>query len=126
MVGNTTEPGQNSADSFVIGPITSSRSAEDSLSVGGSSWVTTIWSSASTRSSAAFTSSTGSPGITRQLTLAVANCGSALIAGPASSSVATQVVRNCALKNVLAASRATAGAAGSDWPDSTARKSSAN
>src|SRR5882757_1998048 len=126
MVGNTTAPGQNSADSFVIGPITSSRSAEGSLSVGGSSCVMTIWSSASTRSSVVFTSSTGSPGITLQLTLAVANCGSALIAGPASSNVATQVVRNCALKNVLAESRTTDGAVGSVCPDRTLRKSSAS
>ena len=37
------------------------------------------------------------PGMIRQLTLAIASCGSAFTAWPPSSIVATQVVRSCAL-----------------------------
>ena len=55
-------------------------------------------------------SSTATPGITRQLMFAVARCGSALVACPADSIVATQVVRSIACTFLSWSSTATAAA----------------
>ena len=55
--------------------------------------VTLIWSLASTRCRVLVTESIDSSGRMRQLTVARARCGRALVAWPASSMVATQVVR---------------------------------
>ena len=57
-----------------------------------------IWSSAITRASVACTSATFSPGRMRQFTVALARCGSAFSAWPASTIVVVQVVRTAALK----------------------------
>src|ERR1700684_1628890 len=97
--GSTGTPGQNSAVSFSIGDMTAGVngggeavgprvSAEEILTAG----------SAANSSSFARTASAVTPGKMRQLTLARARCGSALVACPASSMVATQVVRNVAFQ----------------------------
>src|SRR5437762_4658374 len=67
------------------------------LRTGPPSGVIEIPSSASTRLRVACTSSIGSPGRTRQLTVALARCGRAFTACPPWIWVATQVVRICAL-----------------------------
>ena len=59
--------------------------------------MTATFSSAMTRASVRPTSSTDSSGMIRQFTVARAVCGKAFSACPASSRVATQVVRICAL-----------------------------
>ena len=97
MVGMTGTPGQNSAVSFSIAPMISWCSGEGVLSTGPPNGVIEMPSSASTRFRVAYTSPIGSPGRTRQLTVALALCGSALTACPPWICVATQVVRSCAL-----------------------------
>src|SRR6202043_3356687 len=63
-----------------------------------SSVVTLTAGSATNSSSFARTDSVLTPGKMRQLTIARARCGSALVAWPASSIVATQVVRSVAFQ----------------------------
>src|SRR6266700_4069774 len=97
MIGTTGVPGQNSAAIFVIAPMISLLSGEGGLGVGCPIWLTEICGSASTRTNAALTSSTGSPGMIRQLTVDRAAWGNALYACPPSSRVVKQVVRSWAL-----------------------------
>jgi hypothetical protein len=123
MVGITGMPGQNSATSFSIGRISCGSNGDGALVVDLVVGVTLICSSASTRTNVWRTSSIGSPGSTRQLTVARAVCGSALSACPASSLVATQVVRSCALYIGLADNRAAAATSGGSL--ATARMSAA-
>ena len=71
-----------------------------------------IRGSATTAFRVASTSSIGSPGRTRQFTVARAVWGSALSAWPASRRVATHVVRRSALKNEDSDSRSAAAESG--------------
>jgi hypothetical protein len=90
-------PGHISTLSRVIVCMTSGLIAEGGLSTAVPLGRTATFSSAMTRASVRPTSSTDSSGMTRQFTLARAVCGSAFSACPASSMVATQVVRIWAL-----------------------------
>src|SRR5215469_687386 len=88
-------PGKYFATRFSAGPIIlgSSGGGKAIGRTGGTAETLTQGSSiAATR--AAFVSCTVSPGKIRQLTLAEARCGNALLAWPPSSRVATQVVRS--------------------------------
>ena len=76
----------------VTAATTSLRSGEASLDIGSPTTFTST-PSPTTPASARRTSSIFTPGKMRQLTLAVADCGSAFCACPPSSMVATQVVR---------------------------------
>ena len=98
-MGSTGTPGQNSAVSFSMGAMTSGVSGggdavgprvsgEEILTIG----------SATNSSSLARTVSVVTPGKMRQLIFARARCGSAFVACPASSMVATQVVRSVAFQ----------------------------
>ena len=103
--GMTGTPGHISVVTFSIFDMTSGLRGDDWRCGGGAARfglfaptiVTPIFGSASTRSSAACVSAGVSCGSIRQLTLARAVCGSALLAWPPSSRVATQVVRITAL-----------------------------
>jgi hypothetical protein len=98
-MGTTGTPGQNSAVSFSIGAIIAGVSG-GGAAVGPrvSSVVTLTSGSATSSSSFARTVSAGVPGKMRQFTVARARCGSAFEAWPASSSVATHVVRSVAFQ----------------------------
>src|SRR5437588_2996322 len=101
----TGTPGHISAVTRSIFDMISGLSGDDWRSGGGALRfgllapiiVTAIFGSARTRASVPCVSAGVSCGSTRQLTLARAVCGSALLAWPASSRVATQVVRITAL-----------------------------
>ena len=95
VIGTTGTPGKYWAESFSIGP-TMAGSSGGVLASGrsGGTGVTVTPASATTFCSCACTSAIGWPGKMRQLMLAPARCGSALLAWPPSSSVATQVVRS--------------------------------
>src|SRR6185437_9766264 len=98
-IGSTGTPGQNSAVSFSIGSITAGvNGGGGDVGPRVSSVATLISGSATSSSSFARTASVGTPGKIRQLTIARARCGNALVAWPASSMVATQVVRSIAFQ----------------------------
>ena len=95
IVGMTSTFGPNTSRvTFVIGCMISGDSGDgDACSIAGAFEIFTPVSLAAF-SSAARTSAGSWPGAIRQLTLAVAVCGSALRACPPESIVATQVVRS--------------------------------
>src|SRR5580700_974628 len=98
-MGTTGTPGQNCAVSLSIGfrrAGVRGGGGEEGPRV--SRVVTLTSGSAITRSRSARTDSAETPGKMRQLMLARARCGSALVAWPASSIVATQVVRSVAFQ----------------------------
>src|ERR1700730_1945320 len=98
-MGSTGTPGKNSAASFFIGANTCAVSGGGGeLGPRVSNVETTTFGSATNCSSLLRTVSASTPGQMRQLILALARCGSALVACPASSMVATQVVRSVALQ----------------------------
>jgi len=101
IVGTSGTPGQSSALTFSAGPRISRVSGGGGERTAWCVGVSLILSSASTRTSVRVTSSTGSPGRMRQFTIARARCGSAFVAWPASTIVATQVVRTVALLNAV-------------------------
>src|SRR4029079_16789067 len=105
-------PGQNRAVNASIADVTSALGCDGGLKVYSVARVTDTCGSATTRVSAFCTSSTDSPGSTRQLTVARADCGNALTAWPPSNIVATHVVRSVAACAGWAASRARAAASG--------------
>ena len=88
-------PGARADTASRTASITSARNGDASLPVGSFSVVTVALGSLTTFTSCAFTSSIGTPGKMRQLTLTFALCGRALSAWPACAMVATQVVRTC-------------------------------
>src|ERR1700689_4533842 len=95
MVGTTGTPGKYLADSFSAGPVILGSSGGGTASGRpGGNIVTVTPASPITVSRVALVPSTVSPGKIRQLTFAAARCGSALVAWPPSSKVATQVVRS--------------------------------
>ena len=97
MVGWIGTPGHSSAASRATACITSGCGGEGGAAIGRPLGVIVTLSSAMTRARMRAVSSTGSSGRMRQFTVARAICGSAFSTVPASSSVATQVVRICAL-----------------------------
>ena len=97
MLGMTSAPGHISVVIRSTRLMRSGLSGDGGLAMNSPVAVTVILSLASTRTSVACTSSGFSPGRTRQLTVARAVCGSALLAWPPSSRVATQVVRSVLL-----------------------------
>src|SRR5262245_34328945 len=93
--------------------MTSGRSGDGLLGVAGLTTDTLICESASTSTSLSRTDAGDTPGRMRQLTLAVASCGSAFGAWPPASRVATHVVRIIEFQYAEAAdSRAAAAASG--------------
>src|SRR5262245_300438 len=74
-------------------PMTSGRSGDGLLGVAAPTNEILICGSATISTSLSRTAFGDTPGRMRQLTLAVASCGSALLAWPPASRVATQVVR---------------------------------
>ena len=100
MVGTTATPGNMSAVSFSIGPITSRDSGGGAPTFSGGDWNSTLTSgSPMTRISSCRISSWAWPGKMRQLTLAVARWGSAFGAWPPAICVATQLVRRMAFED---------------------------
>src|SRR3954465_6814580 len=97
MTGPTTAPGYISLVSDSTRFITSGRSGDGLLGCASSTNSTLTFGSATISISFALTDAGDTPGRMRQLTLALAICGSALVAWPPSSFVATQVVRIIAL-----------------------------
>src|ERR1051325_3565108 len=97
MTGTTTTPGQSALVTDSIGPMTAGLSGDASLGFASATNGTAIFGSANTDSSFVLIVAGDSPGRMRQLTFAAASCGSALVAWPPSSIVATQVVRISAL-----------------------------
>src|SRR5262249_3947678 len=97
MIGMTGVAGPNTGGRVSVAAQISLGSGEGVLSTGPPNGVIEIPSSANTCLRVAYTSPIGSPGRTRQLTVALALCGSALTACPPWICVATQVVRSCAL-----------------------------
>src|SRR5271167_1938965 len=92
-IGNTGTPGKNTALSFCTGPsIWGVSGGGGDVGPRVSSVVTFTAESATCTSNWCRTDSCDTPGKIRQLILARARCGSALVACPASSMVATQVV----------------------------------
>src|SRR5271167_3691877 len=102
MVGTKGTPGKYLATSASAGPkiLGSSGGATATGRTGGTK-VTLTPGSPITATKAARVSSTVSPGNIRQLTLAAARCGNALLAWPPSNSVATQVVRSMLILAIL-------------------------
>src|SRR6266849_7779722 len=96
-VGTTGTPGHIWALTASIGPRISRESGGGDESVGSCVGAILILSFARTRASVLCTSTTDSPGKMRQFTVARARWGRALVACPASSMVATQVVRKVEL-----------------------------
>src|SRR5438876_4187723 len=96
--GITGTPGHIAAVTDSTARITSGVSGDAGLGKNRFIGVTVILSLASAPMSVRRTSSSDSPGSTRQLTTALAVWGSALLAWPPSSRVATHVVRSRALK----------------------------
>src|SRR5438034_1070258 len=93
--GTRGTPGKYLATSFSAGPrIFGSSGGGTATGRTGGTGVTLTPGSEMAATRAACVPATVSPGKIRQLTLAVARCGRALFACPASNSVATQVVRN--------------------------------
>src|SRR6266853_1362229 len=111
-VGTTGTPGHICALTDSTGPTISRVSGGAGESVGSCVGVILILSFAMTRARVFCTSATGSPGRMRQFTVARARWGRALVAWPASSIVATQVVRKVELLSAVADSRAIASASG--------------
>ena len=98
-IGSTGTPGQNCAASFSMGArISRVSGGGGELGPRVSSVVTLTAGSATSSSSFARTVSCVTPGKMRQLMFARARCGRALVACPASSMVATQVVRKVAFQ----------------------------
>ena len=93
ITGTTMTPGNISFVSPSTAVMTSGRSAAGWLGCASPTSETVIFGSASVSTIVCLTESTLTPGRMRQLTLAVASCGRALLAWPPSSRVATQVVR---------------------------------
>src|SRR5229473_7293974 len=96
-VGTTGTPGHICELTASTGPTISRVSGGGGESVGSCVGVILILSFARTRARVFCTSATGSPGRMRQFTVARARWGRALVACPASSMVATQVVRKVEL-----------------------------
>src|ERR1700751_2308723 len=100
ICGTTGTPGHSSALTFSRGPITSGRNGDGLVASDPAPretiGVTEIFGSLSTSTRALIVSSDVWPGRIRQLTLAVATPGSAFLAWPAWSTVATEVVRKAA------------------------------
>src|SRR5436190_13347576 len=96
-IGTTGTPGHMALEILSIGP-----STDGGNEVGGGGalrvlgMVTATFGSSTSLIRVWRTSSGATPGKMRQLTLAVARCGRALVAWPALSIVATQVVRSMA------------------------------
>ena len=82
ITGTTTTPGNISFVSDSTTPITSGRSGDGLLGVASPTNETETFGSATTWMSVSLMDSGGTPGRMRQLTLAVASCGSALFAWP--------------------------------------------
>src|SRR3954452_16880519 len=97
ITGKTIAPGYICLVRDSTTDIRSGRSGEDLLGCASFTKATEIFGSASTSVSLAFTAVGATPGRIRQFTLALAICGSALVACPPSSFVATHVVRIIAL-----------------------------
>src|SRR5262249_19942958 len=97
ITGTTTTDGHIALVTDSIGPITGGVSGEAALGFASSTNATETLGSANTDSSLVLTLAGDSPGRMRQLTFAEASCGSALVACPLCSIVATQVVRISAL-----------------------------
>ena len=97
IVGTTGTPGHSSFVTRSIALSTSGRSGEGGLGLGSLIGVIEIRSSLTTLTSVCRIASAVSVGRMRQLTVARAVCGNAFSACPASSIVATQVVRIVAL-----------------------------
>src|SRR5688572_11554286 len=96
ITGMTGTPGQYLAASGSMRDRTAGAGADAGLAIGGSSTLTRTLSPASFRITVS-TSAPGTPGTIRQLITALARCGRALFAWPASTLVATHVVLSCAL-----------------------------
>src|SRR6267378_8437410 len=111
MFGTTGTPGHIAAVTRCSGPITSGTSGEGGEGTAESVTDTVMESFATTRRIASTTAAARSSGRRRQLTMARAVWGRALSAWPASTRVATQVVRSWALKKGDAAARRAAAAA---------------
>src|SRR5437773_10066027 len=110
--GTTGTPGHICELTASTGPTISRVSGGGGEGVGSCVGVILILSFARTRARVFCTSATGSPGRMRQFTVARARCGRALVACPASSIVATQVVRKVELLSAVADSRAIASGSG--------------
>src|SRR5580765_3628459 len=93
MTGTTTTPGNIALVIDSTAAITSGLSADGLLGVASPINDTATFGSAAISTSFALIDSAATPGRMRQLTLAVASCGRALLACPPASRVATQVVR---------------------------------
>src|SRR4051812_24655167 len=93
MVGITATPGNMSALTAWIGPITAFDSGGGAPGVSGGDWNSILTPGSLTALSSAWRISSGGwPGNMRQFTLAVARCGSAFGAWPPLICVATQFV----------------------------------
>ncbi len=97
MLGMTAAPGHMDAVMLSTGSSTSATRGEGGDGTAGDVTVTCTAVSFTTRRIVSTTASGCSSGSSRQLTLAAAVCGSALLAWPPSRRVATQVVRSTAL-----------------------------
>ena len=124
ITGTTTTPGNISLVSDSTAFITSGRSGDGLLGVASPTNDTLIFGSASTSTSLSRTDAGETPGRMRQLTFASASCGSALLAWPPASRVATQVVRIIEFQYGTAAD-SRAAAARSGVARATARMSAA-
>src|SRR4051812_36809111 len=90
ITGTTTTPGHIASVIDSIGRISSGNSGEGALGFASSMNDTATLGSATTSASFSLTAAGDSPGRIRQFTVAVAVCGSALLAWPPSTRVATQ------------------------------------
>src|SRR4051812_45060184 len=97
ITGTTIAPGYSSFVSDSTSVMTSGRSGDGLLGCASLTKATVTLGSATISVSFAFTAAGDTPGRMRQFTFALAICGSALVAWPPSSLVATQVVRIIAL-----------------------------
>src|SRR5438874_6110005 len=97
IIGTTTTPGHMVFVTDSIAPITSGVNGDAALGFASSTKATVIFGSANTFVSVSLIAAGGSPGRMRQLTFAVAVCGSAFGACPPLSIVGTHVVRISAL-----------------------------
>src|SRR5262249_6837821 len=100
IIGTEGTPGHTAFVALLIAPIKSSRIGDGGLLRGVPTTLRCTAVSATTFVNCAVTKPIESSGRTRQLTVAAASCGSALIACPPSSIVATQVVRSVAFHGV--------------------------
>src|SRR5262245_46982552 len=124
MTGTTTAPGYICFVSDSTAVMTSARSGAGGLGLAWPTNDTLIFGSARTSASLSFTEFGDMPGRIRQLTFALASCGSAFLACPPSSIVATHVVRIIEFQyGTCAARRSAAARSGVDL--ATARMSAA-